>query len=527
VSSFVAEVTRGDGPVRATGIADPRSGDWIVGHVRIDARDELRDSLGAAGVATARTASDLDLILAAWTAWRETATERLRGDFSFALWNSRRRELFCARDALGIRPLYWAQLADRFICSNELEAVLAHPRATRRLRAPAIASFLKHGYNDDLTTTTFVDVQRLPPAHSMSVRIDDGARAPRRYWSFPVPEPLRFKRDEEYIERFREVLGEAVRDRLPANRAAIMLSGGVDSTSIAATARRVAPDVALHAWTKDMSPFAPDDEVALATGVAARLDIAIDVVRDDLAPLAQLDSERFHTPEPVDEPEWSSWIRLLRRIESDATVLIIGDDGDALFRSPGLITMLRTLPAADVFRRLISYAFSHRRRPHLGLRSAGPRHGSHPLRPEAVRLLGDPAWQSVLEPAQRAYTGAALDLVWPLLDTRVIEFVFSIPPLPWCQRKELLRRAFTVELTDSIVTRPKSPLRGFYEGQVERWRATKRTSSIVLSDTLIEFVDASQVLATLRGGSTLDVLAAWRVLILDQWLRGADRPRVG
>jgi asparagine synthase (glutamine-hydrolysing) len=313
---------------------------------------------------------------------------------------------------------------------------------------------------------------------------------------------------------------------LRENRAAILLSGGIDSTSIAATARRVSPEVALHAWTKDMTPFAPDDEVALAAGVASRLGIAFDVVRDQLTPLSQLDSPRFRTPEPLDEPEWSSWIRLLRRIETDASVLIIGDDGDALFRPPGLITMLRTLPAADVFRRVIAYYLSHGRRPHLGLRSAfSSGFGAHPLRPEAERLLAAPVWQSVLEPAQRAYTGTALDLVWPLLDTRVIEFVFSIPPVPWCQRKELARRAFNHELTAAIVMRPKSPLRGFFEGQVARWRATKGARSIVFSENLLEFVDASGVEATLQAGSTTEVLAAWRVLILDQWLRGADRPR--
>lgn len=520
MSGFVAEVARGEGPVRATGIADPRSGAWIVGHVRVDAREELRDALGAAGVPTARYVDDHELIRCAWRAWRETMAERLRGDFSFALWDPERRVLFCARDQLGVRPLYWAEFGDRFICSNELESVLANPRATRRLHRPAIESFLKHGFNDDLTTTTFADVHRLAPAHRMSFSSETGVSAPRRYWSFPVPEPLRLKRDEEYIERFREVLGDAVRDRLRESRAAILLSAGVDSTSLAATARRVAPDVALHAWTHDMSLFVPDAEVELAKGVASRLNLAIDIVRDELDPLAQLKSPRFHTPEPLDEPEWSAWIRLLGRIEADAPVLIIGDDGDALFRPPGLIAMLRAWPAADVFRRILAYAVSHRRRPHLGLLSYNAsRDAAHPLRPEAVRLLGNPVWQSVLEPAQRAYTGVDMDVVWPLLDTRVIEFVFSIPPVPWCQKKELLRRAFRDELTDSIVARPKTPLLGFFEAQVAQWRAHNRTSSIVLSETLLQFVDASSVAATLRSRSTVSAHAMWRVLILDQWLQ--------
>lgn len=524
MTGFVAEVSRADGPVRATRVADPRSGEWITGHVRLDAKEVLRDSLGAAGVRTARNATDTDLVLDAWRAWRETATERLRGDFSFALWDPAQRVLFCARDQLGVRPLYWAEFGDRFVCSNELESVLAHPLATRRLHRPAIDSFLKQGFNDDLETTTFADVRRLAPAHRMSFGAQSGVTVPRRYWSFPVPEPLRLKRDEEYIERFREVLGDAVRDRLRENSAAIMLSGGVDSTSIAATARRVAPDVALRAWTHDMAPFAPDDEVSLAAGAVSRLDIQQEIIHDKLAPLVHLDSKRFHTPEPLDEPEWQSWTRLLRRIETDSAVLIIGDDGDALFQPPGLLTMLRTLPPLDVFRRVLSFAVSRGRRPHLGLRAAfslGEK--SHPLRPESVSRLSNPVWQSVLEPAQRAYTRVAIDMVWPLLDTRVIEFVYSIPPVPWCQKKELLRRAFRGELTDSIATRPKSPLRGFFDGQVAAWRSRDRASSIVLGDSTCEFVDASRALDTLRRGSTDRVLATWRVLILDQWLKGGSQ----
>jgi asparagine synthase (glutamine-hydrolysing) len=523
VTHFVAEIVRGGGPVRATGIASPRAESWIIGDVRLDGRDELRDALGAAGIATARSAGDLDLVVAAWAAWRETASERIRGDFSFALWDSARRTLFCARDQLGVRPLYWAELGDTFVCSNVLEWVLAHPRATRRLHDPAIVSFLRSGCNDDLTATSFADVRRLAPAHQISVNAERGAGAPKRYWSFPVPEPLKLKRNDEYNERFREVLGTAVRDRLRADRAAILLSGGLDSTSLAATARRVAPTVAFHAWTNDMQPFAPTDEVALATEVASRLGMTHDVLKDKLTPLAHLQSSRFKTPEPLDEPEWAAWQRNVQRIASDAPVLISGDDGDALFRPPGLVRVARTWPAHDVLRRALAYMISHGRRPHIGLwlrrGFRAPRTASHPTRPEAVGHLADSVWQSVMEQAQPAYTGVELEIVWPLLDTRVIEFVFSIPPVPWCQHKELLRRSFRGELPHAVLSRKKSPLIGFYEGQVAAWRAQQKRACPPLGEAVQKFVDSQSVANTLQRGSVWDVLAAWRVLMLDQWLR--------
>ena len=554
MSSFVAEVHRGDGPVRATGIAHPGQGSWIVGHVRLDAREELRDALGAAGVPTVNHAGDSALVLAAWTAWRETATERLRGDFSFALWDDRQRTLFCARDPLGVRPLYWAEFGGTFVCGNALDSVRADPRASSRLHEPAIVSFLQWGYNADTSTTSFAGIRRLPPGHQLMVRSGTGALIPRRYWSFPVPEPLRLKSDDEYIERFREVLGNAVRDRLRTDRAAILLSGGLDSTSIAATAHRVAPHVALRAWTNDMPPSTPEDEIRLASAVAARLGIAHDVVIGTLAPLTHLDEPAFRTPEPLDEPEWGSWIRLLRTVASDTPLLIVGEDGDALFRPPGLLTMLRSWPAHDVIRRVLSYTVSHRHHPHLGVwlsrrlkapfkrregrapawirrdvlsRTKGSepaRPEAHPTRPDAVRQLSDPVWQSVLEPAQQAYTGVALDCVWPLLDTRLMEFVFAIPPVPWCQKKELIRRSFRGELPPEVLRRPKATLTGFFERQVAAWRASRSGTELALSEGTREFVDSHMVAHTLQMGSVEDVLAAWRVLILDQWLRSAERP---
>jgi asparagine synthase (glutamine-hydrolysing) len=553
VSAFVAELLRGDGPVRATGVADPRERSWVTGDVRLDGRSDLRDALGAAGVSTARDASDTDLVLAAWTAWRESAAERLIGDYSFALWDHRQRTLFCARDALGVRPLYWAESGRTFMCSNVLNDVRAHAQVTSRLHEPAIVSFLRHGYNDDTSTTSFADIRRLPPGHQLVVRDDWGAITPRKFWSFPVPEPLHLKRDDDYIERFRDVLGDAVRDRLTTDRAAILLSGGLDSTSLAATARRVSPATRLSAWTNDAGASQPPDENRLAAAVAARLGIAHEIVRTEPAPFTRAPGEGLETPEPLDEPAWEEWLRQLGQISAHAPVLMIGEDGDALFRPPGLLTMLRGWPAHDVLRRVISYTVSHRHHPHLGLwlrrrlraafapregrvprwirRDALARAGSreppretpHPARPDAVRYLADPIWQSVLEAAQAAYTGVPLEIVWPLLDVRVMEFVFSIPPVPWCQRKELMRRAFRGELPDEVLSRKKEPLRGFFEEQAARWRTAFVGRMPPFGDAAREFVDTRSIVDTLKTGSVEEILAVRRAFVLDQWLRTVER----
>ncbi|MFI5232329.1 MAG: asparagine synthase-related protein, partial [Gemmatimonadales bacterium] len=321
MSAFVAELLRGDGPVSATGIADPRRASWITGDIRLDGRNALRDALGAAGVATDNAASDTELVFAAWSAWRETATERLIGDYSFVLWDHRRRMLLCARDPLGVRPLYWAEAGRAFVCGNVLNEVRARARVSSRLHEPAIVSFLLHGYNADTSTTSFAGIRRVPPGHQLVIHAAAGAIAPTKYWSFPVPEALRLRRDDEYVERFREVLGEAVRDRLRTDRAAILLSGGLDSTSLAATARRVSPATQLSAWTNDAGAAQPPDENRLAAAVATRLGIAHEIVRAVPAPFMDPDDPACRAPEPLDEPDWRAWLRQLTRISACAPVL--------------------------------------------------------------------------------------------------------------------------------------------------------------------------------------------------------------
>src|ERR1019366_2635559 len=100
--------------------------------------------------------------------------------------------------------------------------------------------------------------------------------------------------------------------------------------------------------------------------------------------------------------------------------------------------------------------------------------------------------------------------VGPLLDTRLMELVFSIPPVPWCQKKELIRRSFSGELPPEVLRRPKATLTGFFERQVEAWRASRSGTELALSEGTREFVDSRMVAHTLQMGSVEDVLAGWR-----------------
>ena len=207
-------LTTDDGEV----VPQPYSPDgvrWIVADARIDARADLVAALAAAdgrASTSARiplaSASDLDLILRAYDTWGEACAEHLLGDFAFAIWDAPARRLFCARDQMGVKPFFYAHAGRAFVFSNTLDAVRRHPAVSARLDELAIADFLLFDVNTDAGSSMFADIRRLAPGHT-AVCSADGVRV-RRYWTLPIDEPLEYRRQQDYVERFNELLHAAV-----------------------------------------------------------------------------------------------------------------------------------------------------------------------------------------------------------------------------------------------------------------------------------------------------------------------------
>ena len=552
--------TRHDGPVALvhalfsarenSSIGPHRSarGSWLVGDIRVDAQNDLRELLAAAGAPIAYDASDEALFLAAWDAWGTDALSKVRGDFSAVVWDPARRVLCAARDAFGVRPLYYAFVNGQFVCSNVLAAVRAMPGISSRLHEPAIVSFLQWGYNVDLTTTTFADIQRLAPAHHLLLRAGDANGVPHRHWSFPEPRPLVYRREQEYIDHYLQVMGEAVSDRLRQPGVALLFSGGLDSTAIAATACRVSPSTALHAYTWVTTPVRPDDEGRVAELAARHLGIRHEIIGDPLPSLSHLGFRGFRSPEPLDGPDEFYWLTLAPKIARESRVLLVGEDGDALFLPPSIRKQLRSWPLGDVLARAMGYTLSTGHFPHTGLRwreklRGGPplavppapawlradvlaRTGEqrdapvseHPTRPETRAALDVSLWQAMFAEYDRALTRVPVETRWPMLDTRLLEFVLAIPPIPWCQRKTLVRRAFRGALPDAVLRRPKTPVGGFTEAQIARWRSTQPTFAPGFDMRMEAYVDTAKMRKELVAPSTENTLAVWRAIELDQWL---------
>ena len=196
---------------------------------RVDNRAELRAALEAKG-ARVRDTTDAELILRAYECWGEECPQKIIGDFAFAIWDGRNQQLFCARDALGVRPFYY-YTGDRLVAfASDPAAIFALPEVDTRLNLDALADYLVNNLADS-EPTEFEQLYRLRPAHSLSVQ--GSSIRKRQYWDVDPNRVLEWKNPERYEEAFQEVFNTAVRACLRSlGSPGVVVSGGLDSSSI-------------------------------------------------------------------------------------------------------------------------------------------------------------------------------------------------------------------------------------------------------------------------------------------------------
>ena len=215
---------------------------WITFNGEIFNYVELRDELIAKGVAF-RTHSDTEVIIRLYEAMGPDCVERLNGDFAFAIWDTRRRQLMLARDRMGVRPLFYARHGAATYFASEVKALLQVPGMEAALDPIALDQIFTLWF--PLTPRTiFKNVMELPPAHMLLAR--DGQVSVRPYWrlSFPDASEAKSDCDEDAItEEVRALLVDATRIRLRSDvPVGAYLSGGLNSSLVAAMAARLAPD---------------------------------------------------------------------------------------------------------------------------------------------------------------------------------------------------------------------------------------------------------------------------------------------
>lgn len=211
---------------------------WIVYNGEVYNSREIGRELESRGH-TFRSTSDTEVIVHAYEEWGADCVERFNGMWSFAIWNSRRRELFCSRDRFGVKPFYYHLApSGTFVFGSEIKAVLAAGLEARVNRSYA-AHVIVTGFFDDGEETFFEGVKQLLPGHS--ARLRDGELSMWRHWRFEPETAAERYRFDDPAEGIRELLEDAVRIRVLSSDVQVgsCLSGGLDSSTIVSLASRV------------------------------------------------------------------------------------------------------------------------------------------------------------------------------------------------------------------------------------------------------------------------------------------------
>jgi asparagine synthase (glutamine-hydrolysing) len=277
-----------------------------------------------------RSASDTEVILAAYREWGLDCLDRLAGAFAFALYDETRRRLFLARDRAGEKPLYYARQGDRLLFASELKGLMADPSIARRLDRTSFEFFLAYGYTPG-DRSMLRGVHKLPQGHAATLDVTTGDWRVWPYWQLPAPATVPDAPIDDLAKELEGLLERSVRQQLIADvPVGILLSGGIDSSLVTAMAARVS-STPVRTFTVTFPGHRAHDEAPHARAVAAHFGTR----HTELAGEAQSVDTMVTLARQFDDPIGDSAIvptylvsRLIRR---EATVALGGDGGDELF----------------------------------------------------------------------------------------------------------------------------------------------------------------------------------------------------
>lgn len=536
-----------------------------VADLRLDNRDDLVRQLDAPGQLDGHRGADepddLDLLLAAYERWGDALAEHLDGPFAFVVWDGRRERAVVARDALGLRPLYHARLGRDLLLASSLPLLRA--RVPGEVSEAAAADHLT-GRLDHPHQTAVAGVERVPPAHRGTVQID-GERASlslQRYWALDPLASHDAVTDAEAERGFRERFDRAVRVRLGGAPGAL-LSGGLDSSSIVATARALCPGAALPTFSIVYDDPAADER-RYVDAVAAHA--GVDPLRlqgDGLSLLAALDDDLRAVGEPFLTPN----LFLTRALYAEAaaqgldavldgfagdgvvghgdrwlTELALGLRWPTFVREAAAVARRSRRPRRAALALVREYALAPLVRP---LRR--PRLPAHFARPDLVlarlprepfvvrdrdhhhRELAGPLVPRAFEVAYARASALGVEPRFPFADRALVAFCLALPPRQRVRdglTRSVLRRAMGGRLPEVLRQRHgKARIGGSFQ-QALFERDPERLRDLVETDVpaASAYLDVGAVREAYRRGAAHPeargelALPLWRAVSFARWL---------
>jgi len=302
---------------------------WITYNGEVYNYRELRQELIAMGMEF-RTTSDTEVILAAYEAWGVECLQRLRGMFAFAIWDRPRRRIFLARDRVGIKPMVYSWDGRCLRFASEVKAILEDGTVPRALDREALRDYFTHLYVPG-PRSIFRDIRKLPPASYLLCSLDGGEPEVRTYWDLRMEADVTVP-EAEWVDQLDHLLHEAVRLHLVSDvPVGAFLSGGLDSSLVAAVAKSLAPRRPLRAYTLRFAETSYDEGV-FAEQIARHLGLDWTPVSVTPEALQEGIPELIRVVgEPLADPAWVPTALLARRASRDVKLALVGEGGTTSF----------------------------------------------------------------------------------------------------------------------------------------------------------------------------------------------------
>lgn len=277
-----------------------------------------------------RTRCDTEVIVHAWEQWGVDCLKRFNGMFAFAVWDRNKRTLFVARDRLGVKPLYYAEVDGWLIFGSELKVLLKHPGVRRQVDPRAVEEYFTFGYVPD-PKTIYVDVKKLEPGAYICHTRGTPKVSPKRYWDVPLAGEHRTITDVRGLEQeLRDRLKEAVRKRLVSDvPLGAFLSGGIDSSAVVAMMRELGASKILTCSIGFKEAEYDESEYAQMVATAKQTDHKSEIV--DASDYSLLDKLVGIYDEPYADSSAIPTYRVCELARRHVTVALSGDGGDENF----------------------------------------------------------------------------------------------------------------------------------------------------------------------------------------------------
>lgn len=460
-----------------------------------------------------KSATDAETIVHAYEEYGVACLDRLEGMFAFAIWDENKKELFIARDRFGEKPLSYCLDGGRIVFASELQAVFAGLGRVPVCDETALPYFFSHNHTRS-PQTGFAGVFDLPPAHYGIFK--NGALKIARYWHFDFSKKTSLSYADAVYEIDR-LLERAVRDRMRADvPLGIFLSGGIDSSAIAAYAVRHSPSI--RTFSAGFDGFGGDErEQARKTAVflgANHTEYSLRPVIPELLPhLVRLYGRPYADSSAI------ALYCLAHEARADVTVALGGDGGDEAFggyRRYAYWNIMRYF-TKDAYEYIASHNYFPTAVPSAPLRSL-----------DEVFAFGVATFlpDDLLVKSDRATMAHGLELRSPFLDRALIEFAASLPAtwkIRLFETKRILRDVLRGIVPPHVLVGRKRgfevPVDTWFRGQWYAWACevlldARTTRRAYFERKKIETMLAEHVSGARRHGQRI-----WLLICFELWNR--------